>query len=58
MKTLERVSQFAGNTFAVWVLLFAALAFFIPDGFTWIATLHIYTAWNYYVRDGNDPIPR
>ena len=30
MKTLERVSQFAGNTFAVWVLLFAALAFFIP----------------------------
>ena len=37
MKTLERVSQFAGNTFAVWVLLFAALAFFIPDGFTWIA---------------------
>lgn len=37
MKTLERVSQFAGNTFAVWVLLFAALAFFVPDGFTWIA---------------------
>ncbi|KAA0955500.1 bile acid:sodium symporter family protein [Sporosarcina sp. ANT_H38] len=37
MKTLDRVSQFAGNTFAVWVLLFATLAFFIPDGFTWIA---------------------
>lgn len=37
MKVLERVSQFAGNTFAVWVLLFAALAFFVPDGFTWIA---------------------
>lgn len=36
MKTLERISQFAGNTFAVWVLLFAALAFFIPSGFTWI----------------------
>lgn len=37
MRTLERISQFAGNTFAVWVLLFAALAFFIPGGFTWIA---------------------
>lgn len=37
MRALERISQFAGNTFAVWVLLFAALAFFIPDGFTWIA---------------------
>ncbi|MBS4223581.1 bile acid:sodium symporter family protein [Lederbergia citrea] len=37
MKTLERISQFAGNTFAVWVLLFAALAFFSPGGFTWIA---------------------
>lgn len=37
MKTLERISQFAGNTFAVWVLLLAALAFFIPGGFTWIA---------------------
>ncbi len=37
MKLLDRISQFAGNTFAVWVLLFAALAFFIPDGFTWIA---------------------
>ncbi|CAM4183408.1 bile acid:sodium symporter family protein [Lederbergia lenta] len=37
MKALERISQFAGNTFAVWVLLFATLAFFIPGGFTWIA---------------------
>ncbi|MEK3888695.1 bile acid:sodium symporter family protein [Bacillus sp. FSL K6-3431] len=37
MRTLERISQFAGNTFAVWVLLFAALAFFIPGGFTWIS---------------------
>ncbi|HEY4554529.1 MAG TPA: bile acid:sodium symporter family protein [Bacillaceae bacterium] len=37
MKALERISQFAGNTFAVWVLLFAALAFFFPGGFTWIA---------------------
>ncbi|WP_078409133.1 bile acid:sodium symporter family protein [Priestia abyssalis] len=37
MKTLERISQFVGNTFAVWVLLFAALAFFSPATFTWIA---------------------
>lgn len=37
MKLLDRISQFEGNTFAVWVLLFAALAFFIPEGFTWIA---------------------
>ncbi|WP_404801725.1 bile acid:sodium symporter family protein [Bacillus norwichensis] len=34
---LDRISQFAGNTFAIWVLLFAALAFFMPGGFTWIA---------------------
>ena len=37
MKALERFSQFVSNTFAVWVLIFAALAFFIPDGFSWIA---------------------
>ncbi|WP_313430708.1 bile acid:sodium symporter family protein [Siminovitchia terrae] len=37
MKTLDRISQFAGNTFAIWVLLFAALAFFMPGSFTWIA---------------------
>ncbi|AZU62747.1 bile acid:sodium symporter family protein [Neobacillus mesonae] len=37
MKTLERISQFAGNTFAIWVLVFAFLAFFAPSGFTWIA---------------------
>ncbi|REJ08295.1 bile acid:sodium symporter family protein [Halobacillus trueperi] len=37
MKTLEKVSQFAGSTFAVWVLLFAALSFYLPGGFTWIA---------------------
>ncbi|AOV06258.1 bile acid:sodium symporter family protein [Sporosarcina ureilytica] len=36
MKTLERISQFAGNTFAIWVLLFAGLAFFMPESFTWI----------------------
>ena len=36
MRILERISQFAGNTFAIWVLLFAGLAFFVPEGFTWI----------------------
>ncbi|MBO8164965.1 MAG: bile acid:sodium symporter family protein [Brevibacillus sp.] len=34
MKKVERVSQFVGSTFAVWVLLFAALAFFFPSWFT------------------------
>ncbi|MCL6570116.1 MAG: bile acid:sodium symporter family protein [Bacillus sp. (in: Bacteria)] len=37
MKVLERVSQFVGNTFAIWVLLFAFLAFFSPSMFTQIA---------------------
>ncbi|KGX94008.1 sodium transporter [Pontibacillus halophilus JSM 076056 = DSM 19796] len=37
MKQLERISQFVGSTFAIWVLLFAVLSFFIPEGFTWIA---------------------
>ncbi|WP_462409830.1 bile acid:sodium symporter family protein [Neobacillus sp. Marseille-QA0830] len=37
MKVLEKVSQFVGNTFAVWVLVFALLAFFSPSAFTWIA---------------------
>ncbi|TLS37268.1 bile acid:sodium symporter family protein [Pseudalkalibacillus caeni] len=36
MKALEKASQFAGNTFAVWVLAFAVLGFLFPGGFTWI----------------------
>lgn len=36
MKTLERFSQFVGSTFAYWVILFAVVAFMLPDGFTWI----------------------
>ncbi|MGJ7921933.1 bile acid:sodium symporter family protein [Neobacillus sp. LXY-4] len=36
MKALEKVSVFAGNTFAYWVLIVAGLAFFIPEGFVWI----------------------
>ncbi|UFU00726.1 bile acid:sodium symporter family protein [Radiobacillus kanasensis] len=37
MKGLERLSNFVGSTFAVWVLLFAVLSFLLPNGFTWIA---------------------
>ncbi|PAD34220.1 bile acid:sodium symporter family protein [Terribacillus saccharophilus] len=36
MKTLERFSQFVGSTFAYWVILFAVVAFLLPEGFTWI----------------------
>ena len=36
MKVLEKVSNFAGNTFAVWVILFAILAFSLPNAFLWI----------------------
>ena len=37
MKALIKLSTFIGNTFAVWVILFAALAFLLPGGFTWIS---------------------
>ncbi|HYE39611.1 MAG TPA: bile acid:sodium symporter family protein, partial [Ramlibacter sp.] len=37
MQALVRLSQFVGKTFAVWVLLFAALAFFAAAQFRWIA---------------------
>ncbi|WP_341302744.1 bile acid:sodium symporter family protein [Lysinibacillus sp. FSL H8-0500] len=37
MNLLIKISQFASKTFAVWVLVFAALAFFLPEQFTWIA---------------------
>ncbi len=37
MNSLIKLSQFAGKTFAVWVLVFAAFAFFLPAQFTWIA---------------------
>ncbi len=33
MQALARLSRFVGNTFAIWVLLFAALAFYFPDAF-------------------------
>lgn len=35
---LVKVSQFAGKTFAIWVLLFAFFAFLFPDSFLWIAS--------------------
>lgn len=37
MRVLERISTVAGNTFAVWVILFGVLAFIFPEGFSWIA---------------------
>ncbi|MGG5252299.1 bile acid:sodium symporter family protein [Neobacillus sp. SM06] len=37
MKTIERISKFTGDTFALWVIFFGALSFFYPSGFTWIA---------------------
>lgn len=37
MQKIANFSQFVGNTFAVWVLLFAIIAFYSPDTFTWIA---------------------
>ncbi len=33
---LERVSKGAGNYFAVWVIIVAALAFVIPEAFQWV----------------------
>ncbi|MBA2875955.1 putative Na+-dependent transporter [Anoxybacillus caldiproteolyticus] len=38
MGRLVSVSNFVGNTFAVWVLLFAVLSFLYPQGFTWLGT--------------------
>ncbi|MEK5232191.1 bile acid:sodium symporter family protein [Lysinibacillus sp. FSL K6-0232] len=37
MNLLIKISQFASKTFAIWVLVFAAFAFFLPEQFTWIA---------------------
>ena len=33
MRALAALSRFVGNTFAYWVLIFAVLAFFEPNGF-------------------------
>ena len=36
MQALARLSRFVGNTFAIWVLLFAALAYYSPDQYKWL----------------------
>lgn len=36
MQALARLSRFVGNTFAIWVLLFAVIAFYAPAQFTWL----------------------
>ena len=38
MGVLQKIGKFAGNTFAIWVLVAAALAIWIPDYFTWIGS--------------------
>lgn len=37
MNTFQKIGKFAGDTFALWVLLAAALAIWVPQYFTWIA---------------------
>lgn len=36
MEALAKLSRFVSNTFAFWVLLFAALAFYMPDHYSWL----------------------
>lgn len=36
MNILEKIGKFAGNTFAIWVLVAAGLAIWIPENFTWL----------------------
>lgn len=36
MNTLLRLNQFVGKTFALWVLVFASLAFLAPSAFIWL----------------------
>ncbi|XDZ51444.1 bile acid:sodium symporter family protein [Neisseriaceae bacterium CLB008] len=42
MNSLIKLNQFVGKTFAIWVLLFAALSFWAPNAFTWIGA---YIPW-------------
>ncbi len=37
LQWLAKISSFAGNTFAIWIIIFASLSYFFPTGFTWIA---------------------
>jgi BASS family bile acid:Na+ symporter len=36
MQFIGKISSFAGKTFTLWVLLFAFIAYFSPEHFTWI----------------------
>jgi BASS family bile acid:Na+ symporter len=36
MNMLQKIGKFAGDTFAIWVLIAAGLAIWIPDNFTWL----------------------
>ena len=36
MEALAKLSRFVGNTFAIWVLLFAVLAFYTPEHYSWL----------------------
>ena len=38
MGVLQKIGKFAGNTFAIWVLVAAALAIWVPEYFTWIGS--------------------
>ena len=36
MNAVGKLSQFVGNTFGIWVILFAVVSFMFPEGFMWI----------------------
>ena len=36
MNTLQRIGKFAGDTFAIWVLVAAGFALWLPENFTWL----------------------
>lgn len=38
MEVLQKIGKFAGNTFAIWVLVAAGLAIWLPEYFTWIGS--------------------
>lgn len=38
MGVLQKIGKFAGDTFAIWVLVAAGLAIWIPEYFTWIGS--------------------
>lgn len=38
MGVLEKISGFAGKTFTLWVIIFAVIAFLLPDHFIWLGS--------------------